>query len=338
MTAGRDAGQGGDRPAVIDRYLAQLDRHLAISPRYRLRVLAEAADHLSEAAEAHQADSGADASAAEAVRRFGPADRLAAEINAGWDSARARRAPVFAFLAGAGVLAAAATGIPTIPGPAGPDGGAPVTLFATVAFLALQLALMAGAVALLRVLARRSAPVLPPADRTVAWRAARLCVAATAVAGAGFLGVGAVQAHGSGTGANRLAVAAFGMLAVLAPAAWAFRRLRPAGDPPLAGSPQEVSADFGVSTAGPVERLARLAEQAVAIARAWPGPVTALLAGFCAAGSYAHAETGRPGSVLAAVVEATGVVVFARIFGPRLELRAGPKSPGAPCGRSTVSR
>src|SRR5581483_4682405 len=64
--------------------------------------------------------------------------------------------------------------------------------------------------------------------------------------------------------------------------------------------------------------------------RRWPGPATALLAGFCAAGSYAHAESTRPASLLAAAVEATAVVVFARVFGPTLEWREGPSSDLSP--------
>jgi hypothetical protein len=146
------------------------------------------------------------------------------------------------------------------------------------------------------------------------------------------------------------------MLAVLAPAAAALRRHRRGPESVPAGSAAVLDADAeladsaflwaagsgaseadGVSDAGRpgardvgvVERLARLGERGVAAARAWPGPVTALVAGVCAAGSYGHAETGRAGSVLAAVVEATAVVVFARVFGPALGLRAGPPSDGA---------
>jgi hypothetical protein len=129
------------------------------------------------------------------------------------------------------------------------------------------------------------------------------------------------------------------MLAVLLPTASALRRRRPATDPGPArsASDPEAAVEGGGITGppGPVERLARLAERAVTIARRWPGPVTTLLAGLCAAGSYAHAESGRPASLVAAVVEATAVVAFARVFGPTLELRAGPTSADFVSGRST---
>ena len=333
------AGQAGDYPAVIDPYLAELDGHLAVPPRYRRRVLAEASDHLSEAIAAN-GGGGAEAEAAEAVRRFGAADRLAAQINAGWASARVRRAPAFAFLAGAGVLSAAVAGIPTIPASAGPDGGPPVAVFATVASLALQLAVVAGAVSLLRVLARRSAPLLGPADRALAWRAARLCVAATATAGLGFLGVAALQSHRTGAGAGRVVVAALGMLAVLGPVASLLRRPRSACDTGPAVV-EDVSAESGESgmaaSSGPVERFARFAERALSLLQRRSGTVTILLAGVCAAGSYGHAETGRPGSLVAALVEATAVVVFARVFGPVFELRYRPSSADAASGGSAVS-
>jgi hypothetical protein len=337
VTADRHA----DHEAVVDRYLAELDRHLAVSRRYRRRVLAEVADHLSEAIAADRAGGDPDAEPAETARRFGAACRLAAQINAGWTSARARRAPAFAFSAAAGVLAAAVAGIPTVPAPAGPDGGAPVAVFATVASVALQLAVVAGAVSLLRVLARRSASVLGLADRELAWRAARLSVAATAMAGVGFLGVAAVQTHRTGNGAERVVVAALGMLAVLGPVASVLRRPRSVSDRGAAVLAGGMSAEFeeigSAARSGPVERLARLAERAVLLIQTWPGTVTALVAGVCAVGSYGQAESGRPGSLLAAVVEATAVVVFFRVFGPALGLRAGLSSDGASSGGSGVT-
>src|SRR5256885_1967677 len=78
-----------------------------VSARRRRRVLAEAADHLAE--------SGAVVGADEAVRRFGPASRFAAEINASWAIARARRAPGVVLVALTAVLAAAVAGIPSVP-------------------------------------------------------------------------------------------------------------------------------------------------------------------------------------------------------------------------------
>ena len=78
------------------------------------------------------------------------------------------------------------------------------------------------------------------------------------------------------------------------------------------------------ASSGPVERFARFAERALSLLQRRSGTVTILLAGVCAAGSYGHAETGRPGSLVAALVEATAVIVFARVFGPVFELRSRP--------------
>ena len=72
------------------------------------------------------------------------------------------------------------------------------------------------------------------------------------------------------------------------------------------------------------------------LARSCPGPVTAMVAAVCAAGSYGHAETGRPGSLIAALVEAMAVVVFARVFGPALELTTRASSPNASGGSSVT--
>lgn len=61
----------------------------------------------------------------------------------------------------------------------------------------------------------------------------------------------------------------------------------------------------------------------VSLVRTWLGTRITLLAALWAAGSYGHARAGFLGSLVAAVVEATAVV-FGRVFGPALELRAPP--------------
>ncbi|HEV7534152.1 MAG TPA: hypothetical protein VGP90_00875, partial [Acidimicrobiia bacterium] len=271
------------------------------------------ADHLAEAAaalasaghgvtaagaEARRRFESADrmAAEAEAVRRFGPADRLAAEVDAGWGSARARRAPAFAFLAGAGVLGAALAGIPAPPRgvTAASAGAALVAVVSTIAFLAFQLAAVAGGVALLRMLARRSSPILPAADRALVVRAARLCLAATAVAAGGFTVVVFEQSHRAGLGAGRAIAAAAGMGLILA-----------------------------LSVAG-LSRQLPTPEAGVGLVRSVPGPVTALVAVLAGCGAFSHAETGRAGSVLAGLVEAAAVVACVRLFGPALDLRRHP--------------
>ncbi len=327
---------------AIERYLADLDRRLAVPARYRRRVLAEAGDHLADSAAALESGGrSGDEADAEAVRRFDPGRRLAGDINAGWASAQARRAPAWAFVAGVGVLAAAVAAIPAVPSDAAAGGAPVVAAAALMASVGLQLAVVAGAVALLRVAGRRSAPVLGSADRSLVWRAARIGVGATAVAALGLLGVAAEQAHRSGSGPGRVVAAGLGMLAVLAAAGGRLRRPLPTGDAGGldVGDPDvEVGEPGGIEDSGPAvrlsrrspgagERLARAGESLVTIVRSWPGAATALVAGLSAWGAYAHAEASRPGSLLTAAVETAAVVVFARVFGPALELLPGAAPP-----------
>jgi hypothetical protein len=301
---------------ATERYLAALERDLAVPARYRRRVLGEAADHLAEAAGVlAAAGRPAGEAEAEALRRFGPAGRFAADVNAGWASASARRAPAFGFVAGVAVFAAALVGIPPVP--AHGAGSALVAVFSTVAFLALQLGVVAGGVALLRVLARRSAPVLSPADRALVWQAARLCVGSTAVSAAAFLAVAAEHVLRSGSSPGRAAGAALGMLTALTLASSALRR----------HLPNDAAAESIDEAAGPpvpvaaIERLAAVGERCIRAIRSRPGPTICLVALVSAWGSYAHAETTRPGSLATAAVEAAAVVLFAHLFGPVLELR-----------------
>lgn len=332
------------RGGPIDRYLAELDRGLAVPAGYRRRVRAEAGDHLAEAAAALESDGrSGDEAEAEAVRRFDPVRRLAGDLNAAWASARARRAPAGAFVAGVAVLGAAIAAVPAVPSEAPAGGASLVAASAMVAWIGLQLAAVAGAVALLRVAGRRSVPVLGLGDRSLVWRAARIGVGATAVAAVGFIGVAAEQVHRSGSSPGRVVAAGLGMSTVLALAAAWLRRPLPADDAgrgdvdvpgaeagePVAGGERGAAARWTGRPAGVVERLAGAGESLVAMVRSRPGAAATFVAGVSAWAAYAHAETSRPGSLLAAAVEAAAVVVFARVFGPALELRPGAGATGS---------
>ena len=149
--------------------------------------------------------------------------------------------------------------------------------------------------------------------------------------GVGFLGVAVLQTHRAGMGAGRAVVAAVGMFGVLVPVAAALRRPRTVPDSASADSPGGPGAPFGeggiAASTGPIERLARLTERAVSLVQTRPGAVTALVGGLGAAGAYSHAETGRPGSLMAALVEASAVVVFAGSSGRPSSCGPAPRHP-----------
>jgi hypothetical protein len=90
----------------IDYYLQQLDSQLCGSPRYRDRLLVEIRTHLCDITE------GAGCSAADAVERFGDADKLARQLNLVLLAKRRRSLGRFATgIAAAAVAAVAAGGI-----------------------------------------------------------------------------------------------------------------------------------------------------------------------------------------------------------------------------------
>lgn len=91
----------------IDSYLQRLDSRLCGSPRYRNHLLAEIRTHLCDITEA------AGCSAADAVERFGDADKLARQLNQVRVARRRRSLGRFAIAISAAAAAAlAAGGIP----------------------------------------------------------------------------------------------------------------------------------------------------------------------------------------------------------------------------------
>lgn len=91
----------------IDSYLQRLDSRLCGSPRYRNHLLAEIRTHLCDITEA------TGCSAADAVERFGDADKLARQLNQVRMARRRRSLGRFASgIAAAAAVALAAGGIP----------------------------------------------------------------------------------------------------------------------------------------------------------------------------------------------------------------------------------
>jgi hypothetical protein len=130
----------GARPAgkaaAIERHLAELDRALRVPRRLRLRILAEAEDHLREAA-AHDGESAA-------VAAFGPVETVAHRFHEQLGARAARRCAATAALA----AAAAALLVALLAG-------------ASLAVVPAQLALVAAGVTALRALRHLRAPAIP---------------------------------------------------------------------------------------------------------------------------------------------------------------------------------
>jgi hypothetical protein len=93
-------------PREIDCYLQRLDSRLCGSPRYRNQLLVEIRTHLCDITEA------AGCSAADAVERFGDADKLAQQLNKVLSAKRRQNLRRFTTgIAAAAVAAVAAGGI-----------------------------------------------------------------------------------------------------------------------------------------------------------------------------------------------------------------------------------
>jgi hypothetical protein len=150
---------------MIDSYLRELDASLDVPRRLRARIIHETRDHLLELV-----DSGLDEE--EAVRSFGAPDALAREFHKQLAGASAHRSSA---LTGVMLLALAALAVVT-PASWG---------FAAVAFVAGQVALVAGALALVRSLRYRAEGAVPASALPDIYRANAVtlaCVVAIVIA------------------------------------------------------------------------------------------------------------------------------------------------------------
>jgi uncharacterized membrane protein len=133
---------------LIDAYMAELAAALHVRGRSRRRVLEECRHHLADAAATRGEE--------EAVRAFGPAATIAAELDAESAARRMQRATAFAAL---GVVLTGASTLVLI-NAAQPGLTAP-TAWAIVFFAAAQLSATAAALACLQALGQRRTVVAP---------------------------------------------------------------------------------------------------------------------------------------------------------------------------------
>jgi HAAS len=151
---------------MIGSYLDALSAELRVPRRARDRIVAETRDHLVDAVAAGQTEE-------EAVAAFGEARQLAARFHEQLASSSAQRA------AGQTVLLAIAFGI----GVAAAFGSSNIFPLGIVVFVGAQLAAVAGALALVRWLRYRSAPLVPSARLGDLYRTGFVVVGAVAVVG-----------------------------------------------------------------------------------------------------------------------------------------------------------
>src|SRR3954453_20833221 len=166
---------------AIDAYMAELAAALHERGRSRRRILDECRDHLVDAATERGEE--------EAVRAFGPAVTIAAELDAESATRRSLRATV---LAGAGVVITGASTLYLI-NVAQPGVSAP-TAWATVFFIAAQLSATAAALANVQALAQ-CRTTLAAADLALLGR--RNLTALLAGGAAMFTAGAALPGHGS---------------------------------------------------------------------------------------------------------------------------------------------
>lgn len=322
----------------IERYLQALDAELEVPRRTRRRILAEARDHLEEAA--------ADGAEAVAVASFGEPRDLAARFHEQVAGASASRASVRTAALMLAFLAAAALAVRGRPG---------TFPFGLIVFLVGQVAIVAGAIGAARWLRYRREGAIPPGRLADAYRANGLAVACVAVAAAAELadalahswaagyaiGAGVVLAISFVAGGSVLGAAARAraVAAADAPAEDALADLLAVGRQALASAEGRVPALQHLAPV--VERAARSAEERVPKLARWldlrgsPWRFCAIFAAGCGlALAVGHGVTdgGGPASLenarravvaglIIASIEATAVLLAFATFGRLLGIR-----------------
>ena len=277
--------------SLIDAYLGELAAALRAGGRQRRRCLEECRQHLLDAA--------AERGEAEAVRAFGPAAAIAAELDTEIATRRGLRATT---LAAAGVLVTGASTLALIHA-AQPGASAP-TAWAVVFFIAAQVAGTAAALACAQALAQRAAPVAPSELALLARRNLTALVAAGVTM---FAAGAALPGHGSAVALLAGPVVACAGIAAVLRARRLTRRLDGAR---------------GVTSHSPLDDLARLVHSA-RVPQLGTGPLLAAVTALAAVGAFArdtaeHASAG--GAATTAGIEALAVVVCFLVLGRPLGL------------------
>ncbi len=282
---------------MIDAYLDELERALHMRGVKRRRVLAECRDHLLDAA--------AERGEAEAVRAFGSARALAAELDTEVATRRGLRATALTLL---GVLATGGSTLVLING--AQPGAQATALSAVVFFIAAQLTATAAALAALQALVQRHESIGPDALALLARRNL------TALAGAGvtmFAAGAAVPGSASAPALLAGPVLVCGALVAVLRARRLTRRL---------------DGSRVAATRPPLDDLARLLR--TSLPRVRTAHLLIAVAGVAATGAFLrdtaeHATAS--GAATTAAVEALAVIACFAVFGRELGLRADAGPP-----------
>jgi hypothetical protein len=277
--------------SAVDDYLRQLQGLLHVRGPMRRRVLGECGDHLRDASAQYGPN--------ESVRRFGPAQEIAASVNTEVAARRAQRATAATAV---GVLAVGASTLSLLH--ASGDGATAPVGWAVLFFAAAQVAALCTVLGVLQAIACRRQP-------STAQEVALLCRRnGCALLAAGITMVAAGGAvPGRGWAVLLLAGPVLGVLAALGVlSARLIIRGHPAARQPLVCSPvHDLATLSGIPLPG--LRPTRLLLLTVAVAAA-------------AAFLWDHQDHGTPASALTtASIQAALVVLGFLILGPALGLR-----------------
>jgi hypothetical protein len=297
---------------VIDDFLTELDAHLRVPSRARVRILAEVRDHLDDSVEHLRASDPRSASTVDAaIQAFGPAAMVATQFNAAAGTRAMRRGTAVAFAAGIAVAAGFLVAAVTQPHPQTASGASfAVQASFFGAALAFQVALVAGARGASRVCAVGRSAAATIEDRLLVRRCAIICVGALGVASVGWATCVGLAAR-SLVHPNRVTLLV-GATLMIGAVALAVALLAKLDVNPFAETTDERN---------PRPGIALLGERTVTIVQQHPVVPCAALAALAALAAMSHAETTAVGSLPWGLLQAAAVVLGFVVLGPSLGLR-----------------
>jgi hypothetical protein len=314
----------------VDRYLHDLASRLGSTRRRRARIETEVRDHFADAVErAVAAGVSRDTAIANAISAFGEPHEIAAQFNAEAGTQAMRRAPVAVVSAGLLVIGGLFVAAVNQPHAAARTNGKPVAQVAFfAALLAMQVALVAGACAASRALARWRAVVVSADDRAFARRCNLIAIAALTVTAGGWLialgvSLGTLAHH------NATALALGSALMAIGPVAgWLFlAQQRGKPDDVIDSTPVDARGGFGFG------------EQVIALLRRHALVSCGVVALVSATAAMRHAETTVVGALPWGIAQAASVIGAYLLLGPTLQLRDRDMfSERAPTGEAARQR
>jgi hypothetical protein len=302
---------------MIDEYVAEIGRRLAMPARRRARIIEDIRDHLDDSITL-LVSTGIDPRIAErrAIESFGLAPDMADQFNTDAAVGVLRRTPP--VMAASGLAVAAAFVFAAVSRPSRPPASA--SLLQQIAFffgvLGMQLALVAGARVLMRVGAHwQTAPTA--ADHRLVRRAGFMFSTGLAAAALGWTVALAAANDGPSPPRSAPYIAGSVVMILAAIVAWVTTTGRRA---PATGDDNRA----------PDGSLLGTAERTLQWLSRWPRTWCACAAILAGLAAMSHAETTPRGTLLWGVIQAAAVVAGFVLLGPMLELRRSASSAASP--------